>query len=126
MARALLSIAFMKPGQLLSFPTRPSASDSLDACLRAAIAERRLIQFDYEGSTRIAEPHDYGLRESLPRALVYQRSKAGRASRRIIGWRDLFLSKMSDCEVLAEAFPGSRGDAHKHHYKWDVLYARVE
>ena len=111
---------------LLSFPSRPSASDSLDACLRTAIAEQRLIQFDYDGSTRVAEPHDYGLRESLPRALVYQRRKAGRPGPRVVGWRDLFLSKMSNWEVLAETFPGSRGDTHRHHYTWDVLYARVE
>jgi len=111
---------------ILSFPARRSASDSLDACLRTAIAERRLIQFDYEGSTRVAEPHDYGLRDSLPRTLVYQRRKAGRAGLRVIGWRDIFLSKMSNCQVLAETFPGSRRDAHEHRYKWDVLYARVE
>ena len=71
---------------LLSFPPQARASESLDACLRAAIVGRRLIQFDYEGSTRIAEPHDYGVRESFPRTLVYQRRKAGRAGPRVTGW----------------------------------------
>ena len=111
---------------LLPFPPRPAAAESLDAQLRSAIANRRLIQFEYEGITRVAEPHDYGLRESLSRVLVYQRRKSGRAGAGATGWRDLFLSKIGKCEVLGETFPGTRGDAHKHHYDWDVLYARVE
>jgi hypothetical protein len=37
----------------------------------------------------------------------------------------LEFSKFESCEVLDEMFPGTRGDAHRRHHTWDVLYARV-
>ena len=41
------------------------------------------------------------------------------------GWKLLIVSKIEGCVVLDESFPGSRGNAHRHHYVWDTLYARV-
>ena len=34
--------------------------------LRAAIAERRLVTFTFDGFQRKAEPHDYGILDGLP------------------------------------------------------------
>ena len=64
---------------VLSFP--PSRDRTLDSQLRFAIANRRLIRFTYESVVRVAEPHDYGLRDGAPRVLAYQRQKAGRKDR---------------------------------------------
>jgi hypothetical protein len=110
---------------ILTFPS-PSRAPNLDSQLKSAIATKHRIQFDYEGAQRVAEPHDYGKFEGLDRVLVYQRRKAGRAGKSVMGWRLLFVSKIENCVVLDDTFPGSRGDAHKQHYKWDVLYARVD
>jgi hypothetical protein len=35
------------------------------------------------------------------------------------------LSKIEDCIVLDATFRGSRGQVHRAHLAWEVLYARV-
>jgi hypothetical protein len=112
--------------KVLTFPSPSRAAQELDAQLRQAIATKHLIQFDYEGAVRVAEPHDYGRIEGVDKVLAYQRRKAGRGGKFVMGWRSLFVSKIENCVVLDDTFPGTRGDAHKQHYKWDVLYARVD
>ena len=109
---------------VLSFPT--SAEHSLDSQLRFAIATKRLIRFTYESAVRLAEPHDYGVRDGAPKLLAYQRRKAGRKDHHVRGWRWLDLSKIQDCIVLADSFGGTRETADQQHHHWDVLYARVD
>ena len=41
------------------------------------------------------------------------------------GWRLLEISKIEALVVLDDTFSGSRGNSHRDHYQWDVLYARV-
>lgn len=115
---------------ILTFPSARTATDepsaeTLDAQLRFAIQKKRLIQFEYDGALRVAEPHDYGLIKAVPRVLTYQLRKVREGTKPARGWRLLYLSKVTGCVVLDEAFPGTRGDAHEHHYDWDILYARV-
>jgi hypothetical protein len=103
----------------------PSLS-TLDQQLRFAIANKRLIQFTYQGAKRIAEPHDYGLRDGVAKTLVYQRRKGNRRDVGARGWRWLELSRMDGCVVLEDTFVGSRAAAHQQHHDWDVLFARVD
>jgi hypothetical protein len=101
--------------------------EPLDAQIRFAIANKRLVQLTYHGAQRVAEPHDYGLQKGLVRLLVYQlrgSNSTGRSGTR--GWRLLDVPDIEDILVLREAFPGSRGHEHSKHYVWDVLCARVE
>ena len=109
---------------VLSFP--PSREHTLDNQLRFAIANKRLIRFTYEGAVRVAEPHDYGLRDGAPKVLAYQRQKAERKDRQVRGWRWLDVSKIQDCIVLEDSFSGTRETANQQHHGWDVLYARVD
>lgn len=102
--------------------------DRIDALLRFAIANKRLIQVRYHGVRRVAEPHDYGIQSGMAMLLVYQRERSGgeiRTGQSARGWRLLDVAKIEDCAVLEEAFLGSRGDAHQRHHSWDVVYARV-
>jgi len=109
---------------VLSFP--PSREHTLDSQLRFAIANKRLIRFTYESVLRVAEPHDYGLRDGAPKLLAYQRQKAGRKDQAVRGWRWLEISKIHDCSVLEGTFSGTREAADQQHHRWDVLYARVD
>lgn len=117
--------------------------ESLDAQLRRAIAERRLVQLRYGGKLRVAEPHDYGVQGGSVKLLIYQLRAAdndggavggspsngapsnGARSNGVRGWRMLEVPKIAECVVLDETFPGSRGDAHQRHHAWDEVYARV-
>jgi hypothetical protein len=98
----------------------------LDQKLRFAIANKKLLQFTYKGALRVAEPHDYGVMKGATRLFVYQlRGSSSTRGKGVVGWKLLFVEKMSECVVLDELFPGSRGAAHQRHNEWDVLYARV-
>jgi hypothetical protein len=99
------------------------SSSSLDARLRFAIANRRLIQLRYNGRVRVAEPHDYGVHRGDDRLFVYQLDDQGRADAR--GWRLLYVQKIESCVVLDETFRGTRNQGQRH-LKWEVVYARVE
>jgi hypothetical protein len=109
---------------VLSFP--PSREHTLDSQLRFAIANKRLIRFTYESAVRVAEPHDYGVRDGAPRLLAFQRQKAGRKDHHVRGWRWLDISKIQECIVLEDSFTGTRETVGQQHHHWDVLYARVD
>jgi len=109
---------------VLSFPL--SREQTLDNQLRFAIANRRLIRFTYESVVRVAEPHDYGVRDGAVKLLAYQRQKGGRKDQHVRGWRWLDVSRMQDCVVLDDSFSGTRETADQQHHRWDVLYARVD
>jgi Fic family protein len=109
------------PSTAVSPPT-----ELIDEQLRYAIANRRLLQLRYNGAIRVVEPHDYGIQKGVERLLVYQlRGPVRQPKRSVTGWRLLDLSKIEECTVLDERFPGSRGDWHETHLTWDVVYARV-
>ena len=109
--------------KIIPFPS--TAERALDAQLRFAIANTRLLRVTYDGATRIVEPHDYGVRNGKAKLLVFQRDKAGRQTDSARGWRTLDLSKIRHCVVLEETFAGSR-QADQQHLDWDLLYARVD
>ena len=109
---------------VLPFP--PSRDHSLDSQLRFAIANKRLLRFTYDSALRVAEPHDYGLRDGTDKVLVYQRQKGARKDSLVRGWRSLETAKMQECMVLEESFSGTRETADQRHSHWDMLYARVD
>jgi hypothetical protein len=91
-----------------------------------AIAEKRLIGFVYKtGGSRIAEPHDYGIRKGVECLLVYQISGES-SSRSPHGWKQLAVADIRQLHVLDRQFRGTRADASQNHRDWDVLFARVE
>jgi hypothetical protein len=95
---------------------------AVDQRIVTAIEERRLIRFSYDGRSRIAEPHDYGVRNGAAQLLVYQIGGESRSGG-LPQWRLVKLSGVSGVELLDERFAGSR-DAGQHN-EWDQLFARV-
>ena len=99
---------------------------ALDARIRQAISQKRLVEVCYNGWYRVAEPHDYGKLNGVDCLLIYQlRSKADPA-RESKGWRLLDVPKIESMTILDGTFKGSRSDAHQSHHVWDVIYVRVE
>jgi len=98
----------------------------MDARIRFAITNRRLVEVCYSGTTRIAEPHDYGVQIGRERLLMFQLRGPARRGKTPTGWRLLELSKIEALTVLEETFTGSRGQSHAAHYDWEVVYARVK
>lgn len=74
-----------------------------------AIRNRRLIEFTYEGATRVVEPHQLG---KHPRGLLilsaYWVGGYSRSMDTLNRWRFYLVSRMSCVVILDELFPGER------------------
>ena len=103
-----------------------SGAAPLDRQLRFAIEHKRLIEVQYHGRLRVAEPHDYGVKNGSPKVLVYQlRVTGGAEGARARGWRLLDVGEIALCAVSDSTFAGSRADPSQQHFTWDEIYARV-
>jgi len=98
----------------------------VNSALVIAISGKRLIEFVYKGGhSRIAEPHDYGIRKGVEGLLAYQISGDSRSGNPH-GWKNFEVENMRQLRVLDRQFPGSRGDSSQQHLEWDKLFARVK
>jgi hypothetical protein len=103
--------------------TRPPPD--VDALIRHAITQRRLLRFVFKLAVRVVEPHDYGLRNGVAQLLVFQvggQSPSGG----LPNWRWVMVSQASAWELLDATFPGGRAVPSGKHSRWDELFLRVE
>jgi hypothetical protein len=91
-----------------------------------AIGEKRLIEFVYKaGSSRIVEPHDYGIRAEVEWLLGFQLSGESRSGAPH-GWKWFEVDQLHQLRALERRFAGTRVDSGQHHSTWDTLFARVK
>ena len=96
----------------------------MDQQLRDAIQNRQMVEFDYGGYHRIAEPHVYGLNDGVEQLLAYQVA-GGSSSGGLPEWRRVDVPRMSGLSILPATFPGPRPNPSGRHSSWDQIYARV-
>lgn len=90
-----------------------------------AIRDHNIVEFDYGGHHRIAEPHVYGRHNETEQLLVYQVG-GGSSSGGLPQWRRVDVAKMSGLQVSDDTFSGPRPTESGEHPKWDQTYAIVE
>jgi hypothetical protein len=100
------------------FPIR-----DVDAALRRAIDEKRLITFTLHGLSRRAEPHDFGIVKGATKLFFYQVGGASRSGPPV-GWRWAQVDEIQDLRLLDERFAGAR-ESNARHVEWDSLVASV-
>jgi hypothetical protein len=94
--------------------------------IRKAIADRNIIEFNYHGYPRIAEPHVYGIHNGKKQLLVYQIGGAT-SSGKIPDWRRINLDEISGIKVLTEQkFPGPRLNPSQYNNQWDTIVSMVQ
>lgn len=96
----------------------------MNALIRQAITEKKLVEFQYQGYTRIAEPHIYGRKGGVEQLLVYQ-VRGGSKSGRLRDWRRVDPPEVSGLHTLNETFPGRRANPSGEHSSWDETFAIV-
>lgn len=97
----------------------------MDQLIKAAIANKQLVEFTYRGLRRVAEPHVYGTLRDKYQLLTYQ--VAGESSSGgLPNWRRVELSEVSDMRVLEEHFEGPRPTPSGKHSNFDTVVAVVE
>jgi hypothetical protein len=98
-------------------------AEEVDALLRAAIEQKRLVALVYLDKRRIVEPHDYGVHNGTVKLLAYQ--VGGSSSGRLPNWRWMEVNLISSLRLMERRFAGGRGSASIQHHRWDQLFARV-
>lgn len=84
-----------------------------------AIQSKKLIQFKYEDSTRIAEPYCYGLSKEESEVLRAYQIKGGSKSGHPTGWKLFRVSKMENITISDEFF------AIGHHYGKEPVIKQI-
>jgi len=105
-------------------PTPIEPPEETDALLRAAIAQKRLLELTYLEKRRIVEPHDYGVHNGVIKLLAYQ--VGGVSSGKLPNWRWMEVNSMSGVRLVDRMFAGGRGSSSRQHHRWDRLFARVD
>ena len=90
----------------------------MDDLIIAAIKEKKILSFTYNGHARIAEPHIYGISEGVHQLLGYQ-IRGSSSSGHLPEWRRFKVSAMQNLQILNEFFPGRRDSPSGKHSYWD-------
>jgi hypothetical protein len=100
------------------------AAPKIDALLRTAIKQKRLIQFVYKSKPRIVEPHNYGVHERQIKLFGYQ--VGGLSSEPLPNWRWALVNSISDLHLLNQTFSGRRPTPSGKHHQWYEIFIRME
>ena len=84
--------------------------DDIKKVICSAIQSKKMIQFNYEDSTRVAEPYCYGESKAGNEVLRAFQIKGHSKSGNPVGWKLFRSSKMENIMVTDEYF------AIGHHY----------
>jgi hypothetical protein len=98
--------------------------EHMDQQIIDAIRNKRMIEFDYGGFHRVAEPHVYGRNGAVDQLLVYQVG-GGSSSGGLPEWRRVDVPRITGLVVLDRTFFGARPNPSGQHSSWDETYAIV-
>ncbi len=89
-----------------------------------AIRNKRMVEFEYDGYHRVAEPHVYGVNGGVEQLLVYQVGGQS-SSGGLPEWRRMDLHSIVGFQVLGKTFAGRRQTPSGRHSSWDITYEIV-
>jgi hypothetical protein len=93
------------------------------SAIRNAIANKDVIEFNYQGYPRIAEPHTYGVWKGKRHLLVYQIGGLA-SSGKVPDWRLIDINEISGFKATGTKFAGPR-EGHPDH-QWDTVIVTVK
>lgn len=89
-----------------------------------AIENKNLIEFNYDGESRIVEPHCYGLSTKGNEVLrAYQVD--GFSSSGKMGWKLYDLGKANNINILEDIFDKPRNDYKRGDKGMDEIYSEL-
>ncbi len=96
----------------------------VEQLIRAALRERRLLEFRYHDHVRRVEPHALGQLRDGVRVLLAWQVAGGSRSEPPPGWRNFLLTDIKDLQAAAEQFT-PRADYRPEKTKLRVILAEV-
>jgi len=97
---------------------------SINELIETAISEKKIIEFDYHGHHRVAEPHIYGILGGKDDILVFQ-IEGGSSSGGLPEWRRMHLNEISNLTITDRTFAGSRPNPSGKRSSFDTILAVV-
>lgn len=86
-----------------------------------AIAEMRVVEFDYQGTRRVVEPHTVGHDQKGHEMLCGWQLAGGSA----VSWRNYHLAEMTRVEMSEERFDGPRPGYNPADKRFSLIAARL-
>jgi predicted DNA-binding transcriptional regulator YafY len=96
----------------------------MDGSICSAIQNKFLIQFDYEGTDRVIEPHCYGVLKNGNEAIRGYQVR-GYSSSGKMGWKMFDLSKTTNLEVLEETFEDERDGYQRNDKQMERIFCQL-
>ena len=96
----------------------------MDPSISTAIRTKHMVEFDYGGHHRVAEPHIYGRKSGVDQLLVFQVGGTS-SSGGLPQWRRVDVHRMTALTVLVRTFAGARPNPSGERSSWDVVYEIV-
>jgi len=90
-----------------------------------AISKKQLLQFLYDGRTRVVEPHLLGYDKAEHVVLCAYLVRGFTQSQQQPYWRTYFLSEMKLITILDETFPGPRRGYNPNDGRMLEIYCRL-
>jgi hypothetical protein len=97
----------------------------MQTLIAEAIASRSLLRLEYNGSTRIIEPHIYGLDTRGHPALSAYQVTGGSLSGENHGWKTFDIRKIHGLQLLESHFRQPRPEYNASDPKFRTIYRRL-
>lgn len=86
----------------------------------AAISERHILEFTYDGQLRVVEPHAYGVNFEGDESL-----RAFQTNMREPDWRMFLLAKIQTLSATPRIFSGPRKDYYRNETAMDQIHTQL-
>ena len=90
-----------------------------------AISEKKIVEFDYNGHHRIAEPHVYGILKNEETILIFQTGGTS-SSETSSSWRTMHTDKIMDFKITGDFFDGKRDTPTGKHTPFSSIFIMVK
>jgi hypothetical protein len=91
----------------------------------AAIQNKQLLSFSYDGYSRTVEPHTYGVDTKGHRALRAYQVAGGSDSGQFTGWKIFHANEMRNLTVLPAQFSGPRQGYKRGDKAFAAIHAQL-
>lgn len=97
----------------------------MNVTIAAAIAARTVIEFDYDGEHRSAEPYAHGESKVGNELLRAFQLDGGSQSGQPFGWKLFAVAKMSSVRLMPQTFATNRPDYNSDDSALAIIYSCV-
>lgn len=98
---------------------------SMRTTICSAIDSKQVIQFDYDGGSRVVEPFCYGISTAGNEMLRGYQTSGYSKSGKEVGWKPFLASKISRLVVTDEHFTGIRDGYNPNDEAMRTIYCHV-